>query len=220
MATTRDAKTADFVPDAHNANLGTERGRYALETSLREYGAGRSILVDKNGKVIAGNKTLEVGAEIGIDDVIVVQTDGRQIVAVQRMDLDLAQDEKARMLAYADNRVGELDLSFDASAILADLQSGLNLETFWFESELDDILFAAENTSLADATESSDRNLGDKSKQIKAILYTDEIGDFERAIKATGNRNRGAALMEICRAYLENHAEGQFDFSVENLFAA
>ena len=44
--------------DSRNANKGTERGLALLDKSLRQYGAGRSILVDKNGRVIAGNKTL------------------------------------------------------------------------------------------------------------------------------------------------------------------
>jgi len=39
-----------------NANRGTERGTSALESSLELYGAGRSILLDKNGIIIAGNK--------------------------------------------------------------------------------------------------------------------------------------------------------------------
>ena len=47
---------ADLTPDPRNANLGTERGLAMLERSLRETGAGRSILVDRAGRVIAGNK--------------------------------------------------------------------------------------------------------------------------------------------------------------------
>ncbi|MCA9368324.1 hypothetical protein KC887_08805, partial [Candidatus Kaiserbacteria bacterium] len=117
MSDIKRIKASELTPDSHNANRGTERGRYALEASLRQYGAGRSILVDKHGRIIAGNKTLETATDVGLDDVIVVQTDGKQIVAVQRMDLDLAQDDTARMLAYADNRVGQLDLDFDPEVI-------------------------------------------------------------------------------------------------------
>lgn len=87
--TTRKARISDLTPDHANANKGTERGRYALEASLRQYGAGRSILLDKNGRIIAGNKTAEVAADVGLDDVLIVQTDGKQIVAVQRTDLDI-----------------------------------------------------------------------------------------------------------------------------------
>jgi len=134
------AHISDFTPDPSNANRGTERGRALLEQSLRQYGAGRSILVDRNGRIIAGNKTLQTAGEIGLDDVIVVQTDGKQIVAVQRMDLNLATDEAARMLAYADNRVGQIDLDFDPEQLLADMTAGLPLEDFWRQDELDALL--------------------------------------------------------------------------------
>lgn len=133
-------KAAELTPDIANANKGTERGRAALEQSLRQYGAGRSILVDKHGRVIAGNKTLETAAEIGLDDVLLIQTDGRQVVAVQRTDLDLAKDEQARMLAYADNRVGQIDLDFDAEQLFADMQAGLPLDQLWRKDELDELL--------------------------------------------------------------------------------
>ena len=49
-------KLSDLKLDAKNANLGTDRGRKMLKQSLAELGAGRSILADKHGNVIAGNK--------------------------------------------------------------------------------------------------------------------------------------------------------------------
>ncbi len=52
-------RISDLVPDSANANRGTERGSAMIEDSLRKFGAGRSILIDKHGNVIAGNKTLE-----------------------------------------------------------------------------------------------------------------------------------------------------------------
>jgi len=83
------AKISDLIPDSGNANKGTERGAAQLEVSLRKYGAGRSILIDRNGRIIAGNKTVENAAAIGLDDVIVVETTGDKLVAVKRIDLDL-----------------------------------------------------------------------------------------------------------------------------------
>lgn len=54
---------ADLIPDSQNPNRGTPRGRAMLDRSLRTYGAGRSILTDRDGRVIAGNKTVEQAAE-------------------------------------------------------------------------------------------------------------------------------------------------------------
>ena len=136
------AKKSNSIPissltlDAQNANRGTERGRAMLAASLKEYGAGRSILIDKNGNVIAGNKTLEQAFAAGHKDVLVVKTDGKKLVAVQRMDLDL-KDPKAKALAIADNRSGEVGLSWDAD-VLQELE--VDLSTFWDEKELQDLL--------------------------------------------------------------------------------
>ena len=132
-------KISELIPDHANANKGTERGRYALEASLRQYGAGRSILLDKNGRIIAGNKTVEVAADVGLDDVLIVQTDGKQIVAVQRTDLDIDSVE-GRGLAYADNRVGQLSLDWDAEQVLADLNAGMDLSGMWKQDELDELI--------------------------------------------------------------------------------
>ena len=46
-------KVADLRSDPCNANLGTERGVAALARSLEAYGAGRAVLIDRHGVVIA-----------------------------------------------------------------------------------------------------------------------------------------------------------------------
>ena len=99
---------ADLAPDQQNANRGTQRGRGLLEKSLRQYGAGRSVLTDRGGNLIAGNKTVEIAAEIDLP-IRVVQTDGKELVVVQRTDLELDSKE-GRELALADNRVAETNL--------------------------------------------------------------------------------------------------------------
>lgn len=139
-------KLTDLRPDDANANRGTERGAGLLEHSLRKFGAGRSILVDKNGVVIAGNKTLEQAAAIGLKDLVVVQTDGKKLVAVQRMDLDLAKDNAARALALADNRVGELDLEWDAQTLVAQIENlkDEDISQFFTDAEIKRLLCEAD----------------------------------------------------------------------------
>jgi hypothetical protein len=128
-----------LIIDERNANKGTERGRAALLKSLREYGAGRAILADANGNIIAGNKTYTAARllELGIQ---VVHSDGQELVVVQRDDLDLETDPEARLLAFADNRVGELDLSWDAAIIAQELADGLDLSEMFMGNEAARIL--------------------------------------------------------------------------------
>ena len=107
-----ETKIDKLIPDNINANKGTEYGQHLVETSLRQFGAGRSILLDKNNRIIAGNKTVENAAAIGLENVIVVETTGDQIVAVKRTDVDL--DSKfGRELAIADNASAKANIEWD-----------------------------------------------------------------------------------------------------------
>jgi hypothetical protein len=117
-----------------------------IENSLRQYGAGRSILIDKNGRILAGNKTAENAGSIGLDDLIVVQTDGTKLVAVQRMDLDLTTDKAAKELAIADNRASQVSLNWDID-VLKELDGEVDLKQFWSEDELKN-LFGDEEKPL------------------------------------------------------------------------
>ena len=128
-------KIAELVPDSRNANKGSPRGNQMIEDSLRQYGAGRSILLDKHGRIIAGNKTAENAGAIGMEDVLVVQSDGTRLVAVQRTDLDL-DDPHTRQLAIADNRSGQVSLDWDADALKGLVEDGVDLAPFWTADEL------------------------------------------------------------------------------------
>jgi len=119
--------------DDKNANRGTERGRELVRKSLQKYGAGRSILVDKNGKVIAGNKTLEQAIAEGIE-IEMVKSDGKRLIVHQRTDLDLDKDPAARELAIADNRTSELGLDWDFDEIQAMSENFLDEFDFDFEA--------------------------------------------------------------------------------------
>lgn len=151
--TTATVTVDSLALDAHNANSGTPRGREALKRSLSDLGAGRSILLDKHHQVIAGNKTVQTALEAGIDEVILVPTDGTKLVAVVREDLDLATDSAARELAFADNRVGELDLAWNLGEIKDAMDAGLALAGFWSEDELQAIVDTLAPPPPADTSE-------------------------------------------------------------------
>ena len=139
MANNGKAKLSDLTPDDRNANKGTQRGTGVIEDSLRKYGAGRSILIDRNGRIISGNKTAEAAASIGLENVRIIETDGHEIVAVKRTDLDLDSKE-ARELAIADNRAGELNLDWDVDALTALEAEGVDLDGLFYEDELQALL--------------------------------------------------------------------------------
>ena len=109
----------ELKPDGRNYNKGTDKGRKLVKRSLKELGAGRSVLVDKDGNIIAGNKTVEAAKALGIDDVVIVKTTGRQLVAVQRTDIEL-DSEKGRALALADNATASAGLEWNYETLAHD----------------------------------------------------------------------------------------------------
>lgn len=163
--------------DSNNANRGTDRGKLALAASLKDLGAGRSILIDKRGRVIAGNKTLEQAIAAGHKDIVVVKTDGKKLVAVQRQDLDLAKHKKAKALAIADNRVGELDLEWDPDALAA-IAKDVDLSAFFSEDELEKILKTDDQADDYPGTESKSAELAKKWKTRPGQLWTCEDHRF------------------------------------------
>jgi hypothetical protein len=116
---------SELVQDDHNFNKGTAKGKELLRKSLTELGAGRSVLIDKDNRLIAGNKTQEIAAELGMK-VRIIETDGTELIAVKRTDLDI-DSKKGRELALADNAVTKMNLVFDHTELTAEqLEVGLD----------------------------------------------------------------------------------------------
>lgn len=113
-------KISELIPDDKNFNKGSEFGGSLISKSLQKFGAGRSILLDRNNRIIAGNKTVENAGAVGIENVQVVESDGKTIIAVKRTDIDLDTPE-GRELALADNASAKANIVFDAELIEAEV---------------------------------------------------------------------------------------------------
>ena len=98
--------------DTHNFNRGTEEGQQLMERSFKELGAGRSILLDREGNIIAGNKSQEAARKAGIKRVRIVETTGDELVAVKRTDIDINSKE-GREMALLDNLTTQVNLNWD-----------------------------------------------------------------------------------------------------------
>ena len=122
-----DIKLSDLIPDDKNFNKGSEYGNGLIEKSFSKFGAGRSILIDKNNRIIAGNKSVENAMSIGLDDVQIVESDGKRIIAVKRMDIDL-DTPQGREMALADNASAKANIVFDAELIEAELGEATAVE--------------------------------------------------------------------------------------------
>ena len=116
MAEKKQVTIEDLTFDDKNFNKHTEFGMSLLEKSLRNNGAGRSILIDKNNRIIGGNGVVEVAGQIGLNNVRIVESDGSEIIAVKRTDIDL-DSKQGREMALADNATASADLSWDYEEI-------------------------------------------------------------------------------------------------------
>jgi len=120
MAKDKHIKISELIPDDKNFNKGSQFGNSLIEKSLTKFGAGRSILLDKNNRIIAGNKSVENASAIGMEDVQIVESDGKRIIAVKRTDIDLDSPE-GREMALADNASAKANIVFDAELVEAEL---------------------------------------------------------------------------------------------------
>ena len=91
--------------DKRNYRIHDDRNKDLIRKSLNAYGAGRSILLDADGEIIAGNGVYEQAKELGIP-VRIIETDGSELVVVQRTDLK-TDDRKRKELAVMDNTTSD-----------------------------------------------------------------------------------------------------------------
>ena len=131
-----EAELTDFQLDTQNLNEGTERGSFAIERSMREYGFARPIVAAADGTIIAGNHAFQTAEKIGITKVRYIETAGDEIIVHKRTDLD-SNDPRTRMLALADNRTAELNLQWDTSGLAEFAKGSEELNEFFSSSELE-----------------------------------------------------------------------------------
>lgn len=116
ITTSQPGTIDELKPDNKNFNKHTEYGMALLEKSLRQNGAGRSILVDKDDNIIAGNGIVEAAQNAGITKTRVVEVTGDELVVVKRTDLAL-DSKQGREMALADNATAAVDLAWDADTL-------------------------------------------------------------------------------------------------------
>lgn len=103
--------------DKRNYRKHNDNNKRLIKKSLQECGTGRSILVDKEGEIIAGNGVYEQAKKLNMP-VKVIETDGKELIAIKRTDLSTA-DSKRKQLAVLDNSTSDSS-EFDMDLLQAD----------------------------------------------------------------------------------------------------
>lgn len=96
----------EIKADPRNARVHDRENKKAIQQSLRDLGAGRSILMDSENVLIGGNGVYEEAQTLGLP-VRIIDTDGSELIAIRRKDLKTG-DAKRKALALADNKCSDL----------------------------------------------------------------------------------------------------------------
>ena len=176
----------ELVQDEHNFNKGTDEGGKLMERSFKEMGAGRSVLIDKHGKIIAGNKSQKAAIAAGIKRVRVIETTGDELIAVKRTDVEL-ESEQGRKMALLDNLTTQVNLAWDEAelqTITGEIE-GFDVGDFGFDPhdvKDVDLPFPDHNYNTDNSGQQSDNEPteeeDEEEKQNKLEFYCKMLGDY------------------------------------------
>ncbi len=136
-------------PDPRNARRHTPRNVGTIVAALHEVGAARSIVIDENDVILAGNATVEAAGQAGIERLRVVDADGDEVIAVRRRNLT---PEQKRRLALFDNRAAEL-AEWD-EGVIAGLVEDTDFSDIFTDDELAAVLQTVPDVEFKEFDES------------------------------------------------------------------
>ena len=148
--------------DSKNYRVHTDKNKMIIDKSLKELGAGRSILIDSENEIIAGNGVFEQAEKQNIK-IKIVETDGTELIAVKRTDLKIG-DKKRKKLALIDNHATDTS-NFDFDAINVDFEE-VELEEWGIEESL---------INLDNIKSNEDRQMPDKNNMVVCPNCGEEI---------------------------------------------
>lgn len=163
--------------DKNNYRIHNAENKQLIKKSLEECGAGRSILIDNENEIIAGNGVYEQAKKLGIP-VKVVETDGKELVVVKRTDLK-TEDQKRKVLAVMDNTTSDSS-EFDVEKLENDF-GGIELLDLGIEG-IEDVMAGDE---MPEATEKITSSLNGSPSELQEIGEDgedDEDGEMQRII--------------------------------------
>ena len=182
-----------------------------IASAITELGTGRSILVDENNVIIAGNGTVQAAEKVGITKVRIVEAKSDEIIAVRRS--DLTSEEKRKMALY-DNRTAEL-AKWDTEALQELADGGLDLSNFFNNEELEELGRHVEHNVITDDepierdhdafTQTANSYLNGTIRQIVLYFNPEHFEDvcsrLEVVMEREGVTNHTEAFLKLLEYY-------------------
>lgn len=166
--------------DKRNYRIHNDENKRLIKKSLKENGTGRSILIDKEGEIIAGNGVYEQASKLKIP-VKVIETDGKELIAIKRTDL-ATDDARRKQLAVLDNSTSDSS-TFDFDMLQedfgVDMLSDLGVDVEYEEAELEEYKSPSPETpqSLPDLIENLPEEL--KDTKLTPEVFNEVVGSFK-----------------------------------------
>ena len=194
--------------DHKNARKRTDRSAELIKQSLERYGAARSIVIDEENRILAGNGTVEGAKAAGIKNVRIIDTEGDEIIAIRRT--GLSEDEKVG-LALADNRTS--DLSEWDQEMLHHLSKEHDLAPWFEQTDLDALLEDAEAAfpELDDGDKQPFQQMAFTLHDDQAVIVQEALtkakamGSFDESINENSNGNALARVAELFLSWGSDH---------------
>ena len=194
--------------DHKNARKRTDRSAELIKESLQRYGAARSIVIDEENRILAGNGTVEGAKAAGIKNVRIIETEGDEIIAIRRT--GLSEDEKVG-LALADNRTS--DLSEWDQEMLHHLAQQHDLAPWFEQTDLDALLEDAEAAfpELDDGDKQPFQQMAFTLHDDQAVIVQEALtkakamGAFDESINENSNGNALARVAELFLSWGSDH---------------
>lgn len=191
--------------DKKNYRKHSDQNKKRIRKSLKDCGAGRSVLVDANGCLIAGNGVFEQAQALKTPT-RVIETDGTELVVVKRTDL-ATDDQKRKLLALADNATSDhvewdfenIDGEFDIDTLVdfgIDIndETNVNPEDYGEEFELN----SADKDGFQQVSFMlTDKQAGVLKWALSTLVYSDEFAQYDRDGNANDNGSGIALLAEM-----------------------
>ena len=129
--------------DERNYRIHNEKNKRVIRRSLENCGAGRSVLMDNDNVLIAGNGVYEQAQELGLK-VRIIESDGKELIAIKRTDLS-TEDDRRKALALADNHSSDTSV-FDIELVMEDFSTD-DLDLWEFSIDMQDFQIGDEVNS-------------------------------------------------------------------------
>ena len=186
---------ADLKQDSHNYRKHSDTNKARIKKSIDEAGLGRSVVIDADNVLIAGNGVQQV---IDKDTPVkVVETDGTELVVVKRTDLH-TDDPRRKTLALADNATSD-DVEWDAEALLEDWAVD-DLQGWGVMDEVTDL--GQDGVDLSDLGIDTVAKNGESKSGMSAItfVFTIEAATLVNAwIEKNSKELLSAKIVELCQ---------------------